>query len=270
MRSWSGSRCLGGRGWGAYLILLFAVMASGVIGGAAEATTIAHLTLDGLVGGAGVVIEGTVAAIEYQYGDEDNIPTTTYHICAVEAIVGAPPRGAGPKSCFAIEVPGGPSPDGGGGGYAGMPELQEGARYVLFLRPSDQYTSPFVGWWQGVYQVVEGPTGLAVLSNAGFPVEGLDATGAVKTKRNVRYVPLRDGVAEQFVGGPQRVDTYTAAGEAISRGAFLDMIQMAVLARQFAGSPIPTALPAQWRCRRSRRFETGQVQHIPQTTEVLK
>lgn len=58
-----------------------------------------------------------------------------------------------------LEFLGGPVGDGRILVVAGMPQFEEGKRYVLFWRDGDEWANPLVGWHQGQYDVIEGADG---------------------------------------------------------------------------------------------------------------
>jgi len=232
--------------------LWLAVMAT-LLSSPSEATTVLHHRLDGLVRGSGLIVEGTVMEVMMAPGDEDNVPTTTYRLCDLDLVVGDHTA-----SCLDITVPGGTDDGVRHGGFVGMPELQVGGRYLLFLRKEAPYTSPFVGWWQGVYRIVDGQRGPAVLSHGGHAVRRIAQDGEIETKRDVRIVQTSQGPLT-FESDHPAVDVLPAeaASQAISRGAFVEAIQMTATSLMLSGEQAPQRLPQGWTCRTHRRAKVA-------------
>jgi len=229
----------------------------------AEATTVLHFGIDELVQESGLIVEGTVLNITTSAGTADRVPTTTYEVCDLDLIVGDYDR-----SCLDIEVAGGDDEAGGHGHWAGMPTLEVKQRYVLFLLNRQEYTSPFVGWWQGVYQVVDGPRGRAILSNGGYPVQGIEQ-GNIVTRRNIKRVRQPTGMIELVTDEDfEPVDASRAAQQAMTRQDFVDAIQMTATARMLAGRATPERLPDRWTSRNARDWPTVSAPAFPAQQEV--
>jgi len=229
----------------AWVIPLLA--ASLLVGGmlsstSAEATTVLRLNLDGLLDEASVVVEGTVVSVANDEGDTQRIPTTVYEICDLEGVVGTHS-----SRCLTLRVPGGWRGD-GYGGYAGMPQLTAGERYILFLTRQQAWNTPFVGWWQGVYHVVNTGAGPAILSSEDQPVTSIDAAGFVQTPRAVDTIDTALGRAEH-VGAGHSTGQMTFAASPITRASFIDRVRASAQERATRGARLPDRLPSVWRCR---------------------
>ncbi len=233
------------------LTLLLGFALSVLSGPPVEATTLLHLNADDLLARAGLVVEGTVREVTVDPGDADNLPTTTFLLCDLAVLVGDPAE----VSCLPITVPGA-TIEGRTGGFVGMPMLTPNHRYLLFLRRAPLYTSPFVGWWQGVFRVVEGDHGAAILSSSGYPVEDIDEHGEIRTHREGRLVETPTGslriVSDEAV---TPLDETDAAALSITRDAFAQQLLQRAELLQRSGRPVPDKLPQRWSVRRERRPE---------------
>ena len=114
----------------------------------AAATSVAELGLDEAVRAADAVVRARVAAVEEAWGHfgDDPAIVTTYHLAGEEAL-----RGAAPGRVVAF---------GGSVGdrtmtLEGQPRLAPGSEVVLLLCRGSA-DSPFVGVWQGAYEVRQG------------------------------------------------------------------------------------------------------------------
>ena len=232
----------------------------------AEATTVLRLNLDALLGESSVVLEGTVVSVANDEGDLDHVPTTIYEICSLEVIVGEHDQ-----DCRSLRVPGGWRGE-MHSGYSGMPQLTEDERYLFFFTKDTDWNSPFTGWWQGVYHIVDGGNGPAVLSNVGFPVTGLDANGFIKTRRDVRFIQTPLGEAEHASRTTRAnpVDKQTAARSAMSRSEFTGLIRATAQAREVWGLRVPQRLPTRWTCRDLSKRAVASPPPLVSFEEVLR
>ena len=102
-------------------------------------------------------------------------------------------KGDGEERAVTLEFLGGPVGDGRMLVVAGMPQFEEGKRYVLFWRDGDEWANPLVGWHQGQYDVTEGEDGELYVEGAEARAKeiavdrGIDL-GAAIAARNQRAV----------------------------------------------------------------------------------
>ncbi len=113
----------------------------------AHALTVETLDFDELLARAEVVVVGTVR--ETRSGWDAGEHTIYTHADLVDLDV---LKGDVPAAVYQLRIPGGVVGD-DAQIYPGMPMLVSGQRYVLFVRGHLQQFIPFVGAYQGVYQV---------------------------------------------------------------------------------------------------------------------
>lgn len=145
----------------------------------AHATRVRRLTLTQTRDQAETVLLGTVNAATTRAGAGGKMVWTDYRVTIEELLLGAPGSSAAATTTIsfaggrhgALDV-----------GILGVPQLEVGQRYVLFLLVRDHYPSATVGWGQGIYKVVEISMDAArrtvLLSYDRQPLE-LDADGAL-------------------------------------------------------------------------------------------
>ena len=230
----------------------------------AEATTLVRFGLNELVEYSGLIVEGTATRITTTPSSAERPTTTTYEVCDLEIVVGTHDW-----SCIELEVLGGQDVDGVITGWSGTPELRVGSRYLLFLLDRQEYDSPFVGWWQGVFRLVDSSKGPSLLSSSGYPVKGIE-NGAVVTRRNVGFLPQPGGMLqtvsdEDFVP----VDPRIVVDEAMSRDDFVNAIHMTTSARKKKKKSVPSGLPSKWGFRSPRDIEEGESTPPPLPQEVM-
>lgn len=203
------------------------------------ATSVKHHTLDSLIEGSGLILEGTVFNVEYFEGNEEILPKTSYTVCDIEIIVGSHH-----SNCLTIDLPGATI----GykvSGYAGMPNLNLRERYILFLRKNEIYTSPFVGWWQGVYKIVEDEENHKFIQ----AYEG-GLVYFINEKGDIIYeeISKHSVIPNYFYNDIDRDEFF------ISRDTFVDSIQTLATNRFFNSLEIPKGLPSSWKCRLEKRI----------------
>jgi len=118
-----------------------------------EATRVKRLSLSQLSERADSVILGRVLAISTHVGPEGKMVWTDYDIMVEETLAGTPKSGV-TRVSFAGGKSGNLSI-----GIVGVPKLEQGQRYVLFLFPPGPLASAAVGWGQGIFNVVETTVG---------------------------------------------------------------------------------------------------------------
>lgn len=145
----------------------------------AHAARVRRLTLTQLRDKADTIIAGTVRAAATRPGPRGNMVWTDYDIAVEETLLGAP----GPQAGEVITVSFAGGQHGARHvGILGVPALETGQRYLLFLLPQDNYPSATVGWAQGIYRFTEVITGAerqtVLMSQHHQPLE-LDPTGSL-------------------------------------------------------------------------------------------
>ncbi len=145
----------------------------------AHATRIRRLTLTQTRDKADTVLLGTVNTATTRAGAGGKMVWTDYDIMVEETLLGAPGlvAGTGVTVSFAggrhgaLDV-----------GILGVPQLETGQRYILFLLAKDHYPAATVGWGQGIFKMVEMHTGAerrtVLISHDRQPLE-LEASGAL-------------------------------------------------------------------------------------------
>jgi hypothetical protein len=206
-----------------------------------NATTVLRLNIDSIINESSVVIEGDVIEVVNDEGGEEKIPTTTYNICSVNVLIGSYEQ-----NCLVLRVPGGRRGN-GYSGYVGMPKLLKGKRYILFLTNQERWNSPFTGWWQGVYQIVDTTKGPVVLSHDGQAVKNIDENGFLITSVNANIIETPIGIAEH-VDGLNETNHMTFAIRPITHSFFVNYLQNTIQQRAARGLRIPAGFPATWRC----------------------
>lgn len=117
----------------------------------AHGTTIRYKNFEDLVDEADGIVVGTVQQIESLYGPNDLIYTfITFN--QLEVL-----NGEYPQNELLIRIDGGQVGD-IGQEIAGTPEFNLRDRVVLFLKGNGSFMVPFVGWGQGVFQIIQNPT----------------------------------------------------------------------------------------------------------------
>ncbi len=159
------------------LILICACVASWAL--PAHAARVRRLTLTQLRDRATSIIVGRVHATTVRPGSGGKMVWTDYDIAVEQTLLGVPGSQLGALTTISFA---------GGqhgmhrAGILGVPTLETGKRYILFLLPKAHYPSATVGWAQGIYSLTEIETGAArrtvLISHEGQPLE-LDTTGAL-------------------------------------------------------------------------------------------
>lgn len=136
---------------------------------AAWATTLERLTLDEMILKSTAIVRGTV--LESSAVQRGNIIYTVYRLQVSERI-----KGGSSASTTEIYLPGG-AIGGFRQSFAGTPQLNRGAEYVVFLWTSPKGIPQAVGLGQGVFDVKSSSTGELILSRGPLEAEVLDAAG---------------------------------------------------------------------------------------------
>lgn len=122
----------------------------------ANATRVPHATPQHLVNDSAVILIGTVTALGYEYSRSGE-PITTVRLQRLEAVTGKEELAPYLDRGLTLSLAGGLMKDGAFQEIAGLPTLELGHTYLLFLRGGDWTLSPFTGWTQGVFQIIAGP-----------------------------------------------------------------------------------------------------------------
>ncbi len=145
----------------------------------AHAARVRRLTLTQLRDQADTVVAGTVNASTTRPGPRGHMVWTDYDVAVEETLLGAP----GPQAGDVITVSFAGGQHGAlNVGILGVPALETGQRYILFLLPKDNYPSATVGWAQGIYSFTDIDTAterrIVLISQNSRPLE-LDASGSL-------------------------------------------------------------------------------------------
>lgn len=212
---------------------------------ASNGTTVFVHTVDNLVALSGLIVEGQVYSKRIDHGDETTLDVTIYLVCDIEIIVGEHS-----ENCIDISVPGNDE-----SGYLGIPRLEVGSKYVLFLSRSQMHTSPFVGWWQGVYKVLQDGNRASVVTSAGSPIRSISSNGYIHAERNVVYIEEGNNVLEAEIYSSSNTSNIPIS-DIIDRTMSLDDFKIEIHKGAtrvlWNGLELPSTLPQQWTCRRTK------------------
>lgn len=224
-----------------------------------QATRVQRQTLTELRDMAQAVIVAKVLGSETRIGAEGKMVWTDYRLEVRETMRGAQ-RGPQMTVSFAggrhghLDV-----------GIAGVPVLEAGRTYVLFLGEEGPFPTPTVGWGQGLFRVedvsVAGTRNTVLISYDNDPLE-LTAAGQI---RRGGKVEVRDGVLRALPEGrqlhpetPRQPDpvALNADGSAAAQTA----------SRRAAGNP-PVSERSFASLEDLRHFVNGQIQEIDRVKE---
>jgi hypothetical protein len=132
----------------------------------ASATVWTPLSTEQLVDRSDVIVSGAVLDSRHSDLVETPLPATIYTI-EIEEIV----RGSAFSETFELPVYGGCFGD-FCEGIAGVPELEIGESYVLFLEGVGTDSQPFVGGPQGVFRIIQDGEPTVYISADGWPEGG--------------------------------------------------------------------------------------------------
>lgn len=113
----------------------------------AHALTVEPYSFEEVVEKAEVIVIGTVSATRSDWGAGRQTIYTWADLVDLEVL-----KGDVPAAVYRLRVPGGVMGE-VAQVYPGVPVLETGQRYVLFVRGHLQQIIPFVGAYQGVYRV---------------------------------------------------------------------------------------------------------------------
>jgi hypothetical protein len=131
------------RGIAALCGLWFALLSA-----AAPALTAVPRPFPELVQQADLIVVGTVAALDSDWSADHTLIYTTVRLGDLQVI-----KGAVPAVPYELRLPGGVVGT-TAQKYPGMPALERGERYVLFVRGQTTEFFPLVGAYQGLYRVL--------------------------------------------------------------------------------------------------------------------
>jgi hypothetical protein len=203
---------------------------------------------------AEAVVVGRVLGSETRIGPEGKMVWTDYRIAVSETMRGAP-RGAQITVSFAggrhgsLDV-----------GIAGVPVLEEGRTYVLFLGEEGPYPTPTVGWGQGLFKVsevsVEGVRKAVLISHDHEPLE-LTPGGRI---RRGGKVEVRGGVLHALPEARQLSPETPRQTDPVGLNADGSPASPAATGRVAANPPLAQRSFAS--LEDLRRFVSGQIEEI--------
>ena len=135
----------------------------------ALATTLERLTLDEMIQKSTAIVRGKV--LDFSTVQRGNVVYTVYRLQVAERIKG----GAGPATTE-IYLPGG-AIAGYRQSFAGTPQMNRGADYVVFVWVSPKGVPQVVGLGQGLFDVKLSTTGETILSRGPLEAEVLSPSG---------------------------------------------------------------------------------------------
>lgn len=146
--------------------LVLAVLTSGLWAQGAGASSVVPKGLEDLVAEADAIFVATVAEVRSRWIDDRRSGIETLvTFTDLKPLLGVT------EEELTLGLGGG-SVDGVREEFVGAPRFTPGERLILFTRQG-HYVSPVVGFAQGCFRVVEGPSGPVVLSADGQPVRAL-------------------------------------------------------------------------------------------------
>jgi hypothetical protein len=184
--------------------LLFFLMTM-VAASAAQALTVVSRSFDELVALADTIVIATAGEARSTWSDDGNAILTRYTLEDIELI-----KGEVPSAPFELPLPGGIVGE-DAQFYPGVPQLQRGERYVLFLYDRDfAGFLPLVGVHQGLYRVLRDAAGeQRVLPERSVPPS---------TAAGVIMLPHEAQRLDDFLGAiRQRLDSAAPASDSDDR-----------------------------------------------------
>lgn len=200
----------------------------------ANATILKNINLDELIQGSGRIIKGEVVLIEETY--INNKIKTIYTICDIEDLNGQPSN-----ECIEIEMMGSASEP----FIINLPYLEQNKIYILFLRESKNYFSPFYGWQQGIFEVNKNNEN-SITNYRGLPVLGFSESN--------NDFEIGGQSEETFVYDQEDNYIYNLENYAISYDEFKIIINNKITKNKDNHSYVPQGLP-----RNQRPFQSGDV-----------
>jgi len=134
------------------LTLCFCILAF-VITPAAQALTVQLRSFPQLVERADTIVVGSVTGLRSAWSADGQVIYTFVTLTDLDVL-----KGDVPAATFELRMPGGVIGD-QAQIYPGMPTLEQGQRYVLFIRGLLRDFFPLVGVSQGLYQVIRDADG---------------------------------------------------------------------------------------------------------------
>ena len=131
-----------------------------------RATTVLQKSFSDLVADSDTILVGTVS--EITNGQENGVPHTYVTFEDLEVV-----KGTHTDPTYTASVMGGTAPDGSRMTIAGVPQFEAGNQMVVFIQNNGVQAVPFVGMWQGVFNVNEEQT---ITNHAHSPVTTLPTT----------------------------------------------------------------------------------------------
>jgi hypothetical protein len=123
----------------------------------AHATRILKKDLRQLAGESAMIVIGTVVGMAYEPDPKEGVVFTKVRFARLRAIKGEQYVTRVDKE-LTLWFQGGLAADGAMEYIVGMPQLQLGQSYLLFLRGGEWTMNPIAGWRQGAFRLVPGPS----------------------------------------------------------------------------------------------------------------
>ena len=184
-------------------VIMAVAFAAAIFSPPAWATTVLEKDFADLVHEADIIVVGTVAALEHASEQGQPVTLVTFTDLDVQ-------KGTVESDEFTVQVLGGTNAEGMTFRIAGVPEFTLGARMIVFVVGNEIQAVPFVGMWQGVFQVVRDAMGQeTVTTHDGRPLTAL---------------PERQS-ADGLVYDGHGPHTQAQTGPALSLTTFLDAIK---------------------------------------------
>ena len=149
----------------------------------ALATTLERLTLDEMIAKSTAIVRGKV--LDSSTVQRGNVVYTIYRLQVTERLKG----GTGPTTAE-VYLPGG-SLGGYRQSFAGTPQMDRGAEYVVFLWMSPKGIPQVVGLGQGVFDVRSSASGETILSRGPLEAEVLAPSGQPITDQGLKLTMSR-------------------------------------------------------------------------------
>jgi hypothetical protein len=157
----------------------------------ARALTVVAYAFGELLREADVIVVGTARQTRSAWDATGQVIHTYVELTDLDVL-----KGGVPAAVFELRLPGGVVGD-AAQSYPGLPQLEPGQRYILFMRGDTRTFVPFVGAYQGVYRVLRDVDGTERVLRSDQPdkllVKGLASPAAPTLDEFVRRI--RDGLA---------------------------------------------------------------------------
>jgi len=170
---------------------------------AAYALTVQLRTFPELVERADTIVVGTVTGLRGAWGADGQTIYTYATLTDLDVL-----KGDVPAATYELRMPGGVIGD-SAQLYPGMPSLEQGERYILFIRGYLRDFFPLVGVYQGLYQVIRDENGDQYVLRAYQPLENVATENFVSgvTVELPTLEAFTTRIRDQLSSHPQEIES---------------------------------------------------------------